>query len=496
MLLPVFLILVFGLIEFGKAINYWMDLTHLANEGARYASVNRWPGCGSSPTPETAPCTPATLPLYVAANANTGELRSGGTPYVDLPLKVEICYPETAMVTGKAVRVVVSTNYALPLVDGMLGAIGLGGLAKFNMAVQSTQRLERTPTRIDQTTEGMVRNVSVELLARLRREETGALFVWFAVMLLALLLVGAFVIDVGNWQEHRRHLQVQVDDGALAAGPKFTGCYLDPTETNNRIKAEAHRYSGNSAFPTLWGSMFPTEPTPPGPYNGQVDDPTRVQFRQNAIAYPPGGTDYVMDYRSPTDDVNGPFHPDGIPESAEPCAARMIDVKARDIGIPSFFGGLLPSGLNPTDVRAKARVEIRDVVAMNGFLPWAVPEFAPKSMHAVFVNEASPLGAGQTPIAVLPLTRSAERTATRVAERRACDPVEQHQRHTSERRPEDRRDHHAQPAPQPEHDRDARTDLRAGTDELCLGRHSDIWRRLHPWLVGRDARQPRCANSS
>jgi hypothetical protein len=156
MLLPVFLILVFGLIEFGKAMNYWMDITHLANEGARYASVNRWPGCGSSPTPETAPCTPATLPLYVAANANTGELRSGGTPYVDLPLKVEICYPETAMVTGKAVRVVVSTNYTLPLVDGMLGAIGLDGLAKFNMAVQSTQRLERTPTRIDQTTEGMV----------------------------------------------------------------------------------------------------------------------------------------------------------------------------------------------------------------------------------------------------------------------------------------------------------------------------------------------------
>jgi hypothetical protein len=224
-------------------------------------------------------------------------------------------------------------------------------------------------------------------------------------MLMALLLVGAFVVDVGNWQEHRRHLQVQVDDGALAAGTKFTGCYLDPTETNNRIKAEAHRFSGNSAFPTLWGSMFPTEPTPPGPYNEQVDDPTRVQFRQNATTYPPGGTNYVMDYRSPTDDVNGPFHPDGIPEAAEPCAARMIDVKARDIGIPSFFGGLLPSGLNPTDVRAKSRVEIRDVVAMNGFLPWAVPEFAPKSMHAVFVNEASALGAGQTPLAVLPLTR-------------------------------------------------------------------------------------------
>src|SRR5947209_12901144 len=43
LVLPVLLLLLLGMIDFGKAVNYWIDQTHLANEGARMAMVNKNP---------------------------------------------------------------------------------------------------------------------------------------------------------------------------------------------------------------------------------------------------------------------------------------------------------------------------------------------------------------------------------------------------------------------------------------------------------------------
>src|SRR5918992_653966 len=40
LILPLFLILVIGLIQFGVGLNYWLDLNRLANQGARWAVVN------------------------------------------------------------------------------------------------------------------------------------------------------------------------------------------------------------------------------------------------------------------------------------------------------------------------------------------------------------------------------------------------------------------------------------------------------------------------
>jgi hypothetical protein len=51
-LLP-FLLLVGGIVYFGIALNYWLDTQRLANEGARWAVVNEYPGC-----PRTGPPTP------------------------------------------------------------------------------------------------------------------------------------------------------------------------------------------------------------------------------------------------------------------------------------------------------------------------------------------------------------------------------------------------------------------------------------------------------
>ena len=42
--LPLVLLLIVGMIEFGKAFNYWLSLNHLANETARWAAVDTSPG--------------------------------------------------------------------------------------------------------------------------------------------------------------------------------------------------------------------------------------------------------------------------------------------------------------------------------------------------------------------------------------------------------------------------------------------------------------------
>ena len=141
LILPLFLVLVFGLIEFGRALNYWIDMTHLANEGSRYATVNRWPTC---PSDDDTAC-PEPLKTYLGARVNTDELRDG-QGNVLTPLGIDICFPEGDSDPGSAVRVTVDTSYRLSVVDGIFSAIGLATVGDIDMSVSSTQRLERRPT--------------------------------------------------------------------------------------------------------------------------------------------------------------------------------------------------------------------------------------------------------------------------------------------------------------------------------------------------------------
>src|ERR671927_118995 len=65
LVLPLVLLLLFGMIDFGKAFSYWNDETHLANEAVRYAVVNKNPlGSGS-------------LEAAVKGDAGSGELKNG-----------------------------------------------------------------------------------------------------------------------------------------------------------------------------------------------------------------------------------------------------------------------------------------------------------------------------------------------------------------------------------------------------------------------------------
>jgi hypothetical protein len=138
-LLPAFLLLVFGVVEFGKAFNYWIDMTHLANEGSRYASVNHWPGC---PKDTTVAC-PETLEEYIESKANTGELRSA--------IEFAACFPppgagQTAGNVGTPVRVTITADIELPVVGGLLSATGFD--SEVTIKGRSTARLERPPSRV------------------------------------------------------------------------------------------------------------------------------------------------------------------------------------------------------------------------------------------------------------------------------------------------------------------------------------------------------------
>ena len=123
---PVICLLVLALIDFGKALNYWLDTSHLAAEGARLAAV-----LGNSPEPG------GDWKAWIQQQAETTELRDG-TGSVTSPATVSVCLPNgTPAKIGDPVRVTVSADYKwIPFVGG----------ATITLESHSTMRLERLPT--------------------------------------------------------------------------------------------------------------------------------------------------------------------------------------------------------------------------------------------------------------------------------------------------------------------------------------------------------------
>ena len=190
-------------------------------------------------------------------------------------------------------------------------------------------------------------------------DDGGGVLVLVALCLPVLVLFITFVVDVGNWFVHKRHLQMQADAGALAGGGGFTfPCSDDP------ILAETRKYAG--------------DPSNTAPYNLQIapTDQANVHVLVNSERYwNEGGTDYS----------------DGGP----PCAARMVDVKITEASLPWFFGlDVVPA------INAHARVVIQALRQARGALPVAVPDVDPRAGRAYFVDEAT-----GTVLASTPLTR-------------------------------------------------------------------------------------------
>lgn len=136
LILPLFLALVFGIFDFGRAFNYWNDETHLSAAGARWAVVNA--NLGGS-----------TLQTYIKSQVETKELLNGSAS-VTTPVTVCIGFPTnpssgSSRNVGDPVTVRVYSVYKLL---SFFGAIP--GSKTFNLNIhlvgKTTMRLEQIPS--------------------------------------------------------------------------------------------------------------------------------------------------------------------------------------------------------------------------------------------------------------------------------------------------------------------------------------------------------------
>ena len=124
LVVPLICAIVLILVDFGKAMNYWLDVTQVANEGARLAAVN-------------GPVTPD----VIRARLKTTELRAGGGDSITTPADVAICYG--AGQVGDPVTVTVTTSYHWVSFPSWIPIVG-GGV--MNIRGKATMRLEQRPT--------------------------------------------------------------------------------------------------------------------------------------------------------------------------------------------------------------------------------------------------------------------------------------------------------------------------------------------------------------
>src|SRR3989442_8735887 len=99
LVLPILVILIMAILWFGRAFNYWIDETHLANEAARYAAVNKNPGPAAS------------LQSSVRGQADSDELKNGGTSDVQNPSQLCIDFPNGTSNVGEPVRATMTVKF-------------------------------------------------------------------------------------------------------------------------------------------------------------------------------------------------------------------------------------------------------------------------------------------------------------------------------------------------------------------------------------------------
>ena len=191
------------------------------------------------------------------------------------------------------------------------------------------------------------------MISKRLNDERGAVLVIVAAGLTAMVLVVALVIEVGNWYEHKRHLQLQADAAALAGGASFQlpGC------SNTAIYSAVRKYAGVK------------DATYTAPYNKQIGVTTdaNAHILVNSTSYwDAGGTN--VDYT----------------DGGAPCTNSMIDVKMTETNLPWFLRLAVVPKIN-----AHARVGMKLVDTLAGQMPIGVPDVNPQSGAVIFYDEAT-----------------------------------------------------------------------------------------------------------
>jgi Flp pilus assembly protein TadG len=119
---PILFALVLGIINFGRALDYYNQLTQLASQGARAAAVDRNPDGSGPPT----------------ANSIQSQLVNQYTTQPELKSGEHICITRTPSSVGDAVTVTASFSFSL-------WPTGVIPIPKPRLTTSSTERAEVVP---------------------------------------------------------------------------------------------------------------------------------------------------------------------------------------------------------------------------------------------------------------------------------------------------------------------------------------------------------------
>ena len=120
LVVPLLCLIIIAILHFGKVMNYWLDLNHVASEGARKAAVNTY-------------ASDAEYETYIRGRLETGELRTGGTTSIPTASTIAVCLPEGSEI-GDPVTVQVAVGYSLPFIGT---AVTLRGTATMRLEQQA-----------------------------------------------------------------------------------------------------------------------------------------------------------------------------------------------------------------------------------------------------------------------------------------------------------------------------------------------------------------------
>lgn len=141
LVLPVLLLVLLGIVDFGRAVNYWNDETHLANVAARYAAVGGTGGtCNGTDYSKG-----HTLTEYVQCEAgiDSAELKNSSGTRTGVQGSLAVCVSIPEPIVGASVTVKVTAKYSWLPEPKVLG--GSFKFAETPISGTATMRLEQVP---------------------------------------------------------------------------------------------------------------------------------------------------------------------------------------------------------------------------------------------------------------------------------------------------------------------------------------------------------------
>jgi hypothetical protein len=188
--------------------------------------------------------------------------------------------------------------------------------------------------------------------------DRGSAFIAAGIMAASFVLLGAVVVEVGQWLSHRRHVQVRADAAALSGGQLLAECFNVPqfiseSTADSSIENAARDYGGLTSNKNIQ------------PLDQGTGEQSLMSFQHNSYPDQVAGGDLGPEcYKS-----------DGTPN-------LMLDVKMAETGIPRFFG------FSPLEtVHGWARVQLQQIRSLTPALPFAIPDVRVQ-VAVTFVNSA------------------------------------------------------------------------------------------------------------